>query len=137
MTLLVADAATAAALESAFAEFKRGGAQAVLAADTGGGVFFTERKRLAELALAGRLPSMFANVETVESGGLMSYSPSSVENYRRGAVYVGRILRGAKPGDLPVEQPTKFELALNLKTAAALGLAVAPSLLVRVDHLVQ
>ena len=77
---------------------------------------------------------MYANAGIVESGGLMSYSPDVVENYRRGAVFVDRILKGAKPGDIPVEQPTKYELALNLKTAKALGLTIPPSLLVRVDR---
>jgi putative ABC transport system substrate-binding protein len=101
------------------------------------GMFWGERKRIADLALRNRLPSMFANSEHAEAGGLMSYAPSSVEPYRRAAYYVDRILKGAKPADLPVEQPTKLELVINLKTAKSLGLTIPPSLLLRADQVIE
>ena len=78
-------------------------------------------------ALRNRLPSVFQNREFVEAGGLLSYAPSTVANYRRAATYADKILKGAKPADLPVEQPTKFELVINLKTAKALGLTIPQS----------
>jgi len=135
--LHVVEATSAAALERAFAEFRRGRVEAMLVADTGGGVFFTERAKLTELALANRLPAMFANTEIVEAGGLMSYSPSAPDNYRRAALFIDEILRGAKPGDIPVEQPTKFELAVNTKTAKALGIVFPQALLLRVDRTID
>jgi len=122
-------------LEAAFAALKREQAQALLV--TGDGLFFTQRAQLAEFALAQRLPTMFANTENVEAGGLLAYSPSSADNYRRAAVFIDKILRGAKPGDIPVEQPTKFELAVNLKTAAAIGLTIPAALLLRADRVVE
>jgi putative ABC transport system substrate-binding protein len=101
------------------------------------GMFFLNGTQLGGALLQGRLPSMFGNTEHVEAGGLMSYSPSSRENYRRAAYFVDRILKGAKPADLPVEQPTKFELVINLKTAKALGLTLPPALLVQVDQVIE
>ena len=80
---------------------------------------------------------MFGNAEIVDSGGLMSYAPRSPENYRRAAFFIDKILKGAKPGDIPVEQPTTFELTLNMKTAKALNLTVPPALLLRVDRVVR
>ena len=122
-------------LEGAFTVIAREHVNALLVlAD---GMFFDERKRIADLALRTRLPTMFANSEHAEAGGLMSYAPSSVEPYRRAAYYVDRILKGAKPADLPVEQPTTFELVINLKTAKTLGLTMPPSLLVRADQLIE
>ena len=99
--------------------------------------FFRDRKRLAELALHQRLVSMFGFREWVEPGGLMSYGPSVNEMYRRAAEYVDRIARGAKPGDLPIEQPTKFELVINLNTAKALGLTMPATLLARADEVIE
>jgi len=90
-----------------------------------------------ELAAKHRLPVMVAQRLDVEAGGLISYFPDTSEVYRRTAVYVDRILKGAKPGDLPIEQPTKFELAINLKTAKALGLTIPPSLLVQANRVVK
>ena len=100
-------------------------------------LFFIHRTRLADLAARNRLPSMSTQEQWVEAGGLMSYGPNFVDLYRRGATYVDRILKGAKPGDLPIEQPTNLSLVLNLKTAKALGLTIPPSLLARADQVIE
>jgi putative ABC transport system substrate-binding protein len=100
-------------------------------------VFSLHRTRLADLAAKSRLPAAYTNRLPVEAGGLMSYGPSFPDLWRRAASYVDKILKGAKPGDLPVEQPTKFELVINLKTAKALGLTIPPSLLGRADEVIQ
>jgi putative ABC transport system substrate-binding protein len=136
LALQVVELHTSAELEAAFATLKRGGAEALLVSDIGGGVFFTQRVQLADLALAQRLPAIFANTENVEAGGLMSYSPSSAENCRA-AGFVDKILRGTKAGDIPIEQPTKFELAINMKTAKAMKIAIPQSLLLRADRLIE
>ena len=96
-----------------------------------------QRERIAELAARSRLPTMFALKLHVDAGGLMSYGADIFYLYRRTAIYVDKILKGAKPADLPVEQPTKFELVINLKTAKALGLTIPPSLLGRADEVIQ
>jgi len=101
------------------------------------GVFNTLFERVAQLGLRHRLPSISAPKEFAEAGGLLAYGASQIELARRAMFYVARILRGAKPADLPVEQPTKFELAINLKTAKALGLTIPPSLLQRADRLIE
>lgn len=95
------------------------------------------RGRIAELAIQNRLPAIASGREFVEDGGLMSYGPNIRENYRRAAAYVDKILKGARAGDLPVEQPTRIELFVNLKTAKALGLTIPPSVLIRADHVIQ
>jgi putative ABC transport system substrate-binding protein len=100
-------------------------------------IFSSHRTRLADLAARSRLPAAYGVRDSVEAGGLMSYGPSFLDSYRRAATYVDKILKGAKPADLPVEQPTKFELVINMKTAKALGLSIPQSLLVRADEIIQ
>ncbi len=128
-------ARTGADLEGAFSAMARAQAKAVLV--LGLGVYMAEKLRVAELATKYRLPTMFTWRDHVEAGGLMSYSPDSNDLFRRGAVYADKILRGAKPADLPVEQPTKFELVINLKTAKALGLTIPQSVLRQADEVIQ
>jgi putative tryptophan/tyrosine transport system substrate-binding protein len=94
-------------------------------------------KRIAELAIKNRLPSISEGSESVEEGGLMSYSANDADNYRRAAYYVDKILKGAKPADLPVEQPTKFEFVINLKTAKQIGLSIPPNVLARADRVIR
>ena len=120
------------------------GAFAAMAKEHAGGLlvvgdsmFFLHRARLADLAVRHRLPSMSTQTQWVEVGGLMSYAASLPELYRRAAIYVDKILKGAKPADLPIEQPTKFELVINLKTAKALGLTIPQSLLLRADQVID
>ena len=95
------------------------------------------RKRIAVFALKSRLPSVYAIKETVDAGGLMYYGADLADSYRRIAIYVDKILKGAKPADLPVEQPTKFELVINLKTAKQIGLAIPPEVLARANRLIK
>jgi ABC-type uncharacterized transport system substrate-binding protein len=129
------EAAVPKELERAFSVIARKRVNALLVLPDG--MFWGERRRIADFALRSRLPSMFGNTEHAEAGGLMSYAPSSFEPYRRAAYYVDKILKGAKPADLPVEQPTKFELVINLKTAKALGLTIPQSLLLRADQVIE
>jgi putative tryptophan/tyrosine transport system substrate-binding protein len=103
----------------------------------GGPLMFANEKRTAGFALKSRLPSVYSNREAVDAGGLMSYSADLVDSYRRVAYFVDRILKGAKPADLPVEQPTKFELVINLKTAKQIGLTIPPELLARANRLIK
>jgi putative tryptophan/tyrosine transport system substrate-binding protein len=100
-------------------------------------VYLHERKRMMDFAHQHRLPSSNAHKEMVEAGGLMSYGPSYEDMHRRAADYVDKILKGAKPGDLPIQQPTKFDLKVNLKTAEALGLELPPTLLARADEMIE
>jgi putative ABC transport system substrate-binding protein len=102
-----------------------------------GAMLFTERRRIVDLAAMHRLPSIYSAREFVEAGGLISYGASINDLIRRAGTYVDKILKGVKPGDLPVEQPTKFELVINLKTAKTLGLTISQSLLLRADQVIQ
>jgi putative ABC transport system substrate-binding protein len=94
-------------------------------------------KRIADLAIKNRLPSMYEQSQYVEAGGLMSYSTNDAESFKRAAVYVDKILKGAKPADLPVEQPKKFEFVINLKAAKQIGLTIPPNVLVRADRVIR
>jgi putative tryptophan/tyrosine transport system substrate-binding protein len=128
-------ARTEADLGTAFSAMAREHAQAVLV--LGFGPYMAARQRIAELGLRHRLPTFFSWRDHVEVGGLMSYGPDLSDLFRRAAIYVDKILKGAKPADLPVEQPTKFELVINLKTAKSLGLTIPPSLLARADQVIE
>jgi putative ABC transport system substrate-binding protein len=126
---------SATEFDSAFSAIVRERADAVLVLGTP--LFVAGAPRLAELALTHKLPSVFSPRENVEAGGLMSYSPNRADLFRRGAIYVDKILKGANPADLPVQQPTKFEVVINLKTAKALGLTIPESFLSRVDEVIE
>jgi len=130
------EVSTAEDLDRAFSALTSQRAQAfiVTAANV---VIFGRRAEIARFAQSSRLPSMYSTKEYVDAGGLMSYGPSAPDMFRRAAVYVDKILKGTKPADLPVEQPTKFELVINLKTAKGLGVAIPPSLLLRADHVIE
>jgi putative ABC transport system substrate-binding protein len=119
----------------AFRRLSDGGAQMVLVLSS---QWFAEhRRRLADLALANRLPSMFRFTSYVVEGGLMAYGVDQVAIYRRTGNFVAKILKGAKPADLPIEQATKFELVINLKTAKALGIDIPPLFLARADEVIE
>ena len=133
--LVVQEVNEAGDLSGAFAAMQRERAQALIVQVT---PFSADNaRRIVELAAQHRLPAMYDVRSFVEAGGLISYGPSLLEMFRRAAFYVDKILKGAKPADLPVEQPTKFELVINLKTAKALGLTIPPSLLGRADEVIQ
>jgi ABC-type uncharacterized transport system substrate-binding protein len=121
-------------IASAF-EALKGGADALYV--VGDLLVSTNRARIHTLAMSARLPAVYNAKEHVEAGGLVSYGPNYPDLYRRAAEYVDKILRGAKPGDIPVEQPTKFELVVNLTTAKALGLTIPPGLLARADEVIE
>jgi putative ABC transport system substrate-binding protein len=122
-------------LESAFREALKARVDAVITITNN--PLFRNSNKIADLALKSRLPSMYEGTTWVEAGGLMSYSANDLELFRRAAIYVDKILKGAKPADLPVEQPTKFELVVNLKTAKALGIAIPQSILLRADEVIE
>jgi putative tryptophan/tyrosine transport system substrate-binding protein len=122
-------------LEPAFAELQRARAQALIVMSDP--MTVGQRKRIAELAASHRFPAIYALREFVEAGGLSSYATSLVDQYRRAARYVARILKGAKPGDLPVEHPLAFELWINARAARTLGLTIPPSLLLRADQVIE
>jgi putative tryptophan/tyrosine transport system substrate-binding protein len=122
-------------LPAAFATFKRERVDALLVEPDV--TFVTHHRQIAELASSAQLPAIYFNRAQAEMGGLISYGPDQREGYRRAAAYVDKILKGAKPADLPVEQPTKIELVINMHTAKALGLTVPPSLLARADEVIE
>jgi putative ABC transport system substrate-binding protein len=119
----------------AFSDMAR--ARASVLSVLGSNMFTGQRRRLVELAATNRLPAVYTVREFVDAGGLMSYGPNLVDLYRRAATYVDKILKGVKPADLPVEQPTKFELVINMMTAKALGLTIPQSVLGRADEVIQ
>jgi putative ABC transport system substrate-binding protein len=133
--LQVVDARGPEDFDRAFSDMTRARAGALTV--LGSAMFNSERRRLVNLAAKHRLPAVYQWREFVDTGGLMSYGANLADLNRRAAVYVDKILKGAKPGDLPVEQPTKFELAINLKTAKALGLTIPQSVLGRADEVIQ
>jgi len=135
MRLQIIDAPGTADFDRAFHEMNTARADAVMVLPSN--MFNNERRRLADLARKNRLPAVFQFREYVDVGGLMAYGASLADLNRRAATYVDKILKGAKPSDLPVEQPTKFELVINLKTAKALGLAIPQSVLAYADDLIQ
>ncbi len=135
LTLHHAEVGAAHEIEQAFAVIAAGGAQAVFV--HGSSVFFVKRRRIAALAAKHRLADIYIDRAWVEAGGLISYGVSLRDLYRSAARYIDRILKGAKPADLPVEQPTKYELVINLKTAKTLGLMIPPSLLARADQVIE
>jgi putative ABC transport system substrate-binding protein len=122
-------------IERAFAALMKARAQGLIVLPSP--VTLTHQTQIVELAAKNRLPAMYPWQEFAEGGGLMAYSPNRTEMYRRSATFVDKILRGAKPADLPIEQPTTFELVINLKTARALGLTIPPSVLLRADQVIE
>jgi putative ABC transport system substrate-binding protein len=121
--------------ERAFSALTTGRAEALIVVPFP--VSFLNRGQIASLAQKYRLPSMFGQPEFADAGGLMAYGPNNADAWRRAATFVDKILKGAKPGELPVEQPTRFQLVINVKTAKALGLTIPPSLLRRADEVIQ
>src|SRR5262249_45459652 len=135
MTVQVNGVRDGADFEGAFQTMGRERAEALIV--LGEPLTMFHRARIIEFASHNRTPAMYSSREFVDSGGLLSYGPSLKEMYRLAGGYVARILKGAKPADLPVEQPTKFELEINLKTAKALGLRVPPLVMLRAEHVIE
>jgi putative ABC transport system substrate-binding protein len=122
-------------VDRAFSEMTRARAGALTVLPSA--MFGSQRRRLVDLAAKNRLPAVYTSREFVDAGGLMAFGPNQADLYRGAATYVDKILKGAKPGDLPVEQPTTFELVINLKAAKAVGLTIPQSVLARADHIVE
>jgi putative ABC transport system substrate-binding protein len=134
-TLLELHARTPGEIDEAFASMRKASVGALLA---GGDPFFTTRRRqIVELAAQAAIPAMYANRDYVAAGGLMSYGNDIPDVYRRSALYVGRILKGEKPADLPIDQATKFEFVINLKTAKTLGLSISHTLVAQADEVIE
>jgi putative ABC transport system substrate-binding protein len=133
--VLLLEAHTGGEVEYVLAELARERPQALLVEPNT--VLLTQRKRIADVTLTQGLPTMYGERRWMDANGLMSYGPSLPDHFRTAAVYVDKLLKGAKPADLPVQQPTKFEFVINLKTARALGLTIPPSLLGRADEVIQ
>ena len=135
LQLLILEARTPSEIEAAFAAMTSQRADGLLVLRDA--VFRAQRAQITALAAKNRLPAVYGLREEAEAGGLIAYGASVPQLYRRAATYVDKILKGAKPGDLPVEQPTQFELVINLKTAKTLGLTIPPSLLLRADQVIE
>jgi putative ABC transport system substrate-binding protein len=135
LQLQVVEVSDPARFEKAFAAISAGHAKALMVLPDG--MFNARRGQIVEFAAKGRLPAMYGLVEFVDAGGLMFYGASLPDMYARAATYVDRILKGAKPSELPIERPTKFELVINMKTAKALGIAVPQTILLRADRVVE
>jgi putative ABC transport system substrate-binding protein len=133
--VVAASASSKAEIAPAFQKLSQAGAQAVIVPRDG--LFLAESGRITELARAARVPTAHSLREETEAGGLISYGVNVPANFRRAAYFVDKILKGAKPADLPIEFPTRLELVINLKTAKALGLEVPPSLLSRADEVIE
>jgi len=125
----------AAALTDAFSAMTRERIDAIVVVNSP--LVYLERKRIAELALKHRMPAIYGGAEYVDAGGLLAYGPSYPELFRRAAIYVDKVLKGANPADLPIEQPNTFELVINANTARALGLVIPPSILARANRVIQ
>ena len=135
LTILFADVRTPNDIEGAFATMTRSRAGAFLI--LGGSMTYVSRQQIADLAVQHRLPGIHLLREYAEAGLLLTYGPNAVAQYRRAATYIDKILKGARPTDLPVEEPTRFELVVNARTAKALGLKIPPSVLVRADQVIE
>ena len=135
LSVLPIEARSAEEIENAFSQLLKEDAEALVVA--GDAVFFNHRSEIAQFAIRNRLPSIFAQREYALSGGLMSYGGNLSDFFRRAAVFVDKILRGANPGDLPVEQPTRFHLTINRKTADALGLTIPSQLYIFADEVIE
>jgi putative tryptophan/tyrosine transport system substrate-binding protein len=133
--IVPAEVRTPADLDAAFPALVREQAQAIIVLHNP--LFFSERRRIVTLAAAARLPTIWTAREFVEDGGVLSYGSDEADSFRRATVYVAKILKGAKPSELPVELPVKFELVINLKTAKAVGLTVPPTLLARAEEVIE
>jgi putative tryptophan/tyrosine transport system substrate-binding protein len=132
---LVAEASSSQEIDNAFSTLVGEKADAVIVGNSS--FFAQQRRQIAELALQYRIPSMFADRANVEAGGLISYGQNIADDFQRSATYVDKMLKGSKPGDLPVEQPVSFELVVNLKTAKTLGLTIPQAILLRADDVIQ
>ena len=135
LQLYPTEISTEVGLEDAFAAMKKAAVQALVVLTDP--ILFSQRKRIVTLANNSRLPAIYFFQGFAEEGGLLSYGPSDADLFRRTAGYVDRILKGTKPGDLPIEQPTKFELFINLKAAKMLGLIIPESFLLRADKVIE
>lgn len=133
--LLPIEVHSAADMEGAFAAMTSQHAEVLVVSSDA--FFVLQRTRIAELAIQHRLPAVYLHTEHVHAGGLMAYGPNYHDLFRRAAIYVDKIFNRAKPGDLPIEQPSRFELAINLKAAQAIGLTIPPSLLFQADKVIR